>query len=93
MNIERIALGLTVVNLVILASSAARVATAAPQQQVQMLRGTGLEIVDERGRRRAQLIIVPASTTPNGAKYAETQSVATGMAFRFSPRTPVRSSS
>jgi hypothetical protein len=72
MKTERIALALTVVNLAILAAQSARTASAAPQQQEsQMLRGRGLEIVDERGRRRAQIVLLPASTT-NGTKYPET---------------------
>jgi hypothetical protein len=73
MKTERIALALTVVNLAILAGQSARTAAAAPQQQEpQMLRGRGLEIVDERGRRRAQIVLIPASTTSKGEKYPET---------------------
>ena len=76
MKTERIALALTVINLVILGHSAVRVASAAPQaapqQEPQVLRGRGLEIVDDRGRRRAQIILMPASTMPDGTKYAET---------------------
>jgi len=72
MKTERIALALTVVNLLILAGSAVRAASAAPRQEAQMLRGRGLEIVDERGRRRAQIVLFPASTLPNGRNSSET---------------------
>lgn len=37
-----------------------------------MLRGRGLEIVDEQGKLRAQIILQPASTTKDGQKYPET---------------------
>jgi hypothetical protein len=37
-----------------------------------VLRGRALEIVDERGRVRASLSVLPAKTQPNGETYAET---------------------
>ena len=37
-----------------------------------MLRGRALEIVDERGRVRASVNVLPAGTQPNGEAYAET---------------------
>jgi hypothetical protein len=37
-----------------------------------VLRGRALEIVDERGRVRASLNVLPAKTQPNGETYSET---------------------
>ena len=37
-----------------------------------MLRGRSLEIVDAQGNVRAQIIVAPASTMPDGTSYPET---------------------
>ena len=70
-----LALMLTVINFVLLFCllgqnnpvGAVDVPPVAP-----MLRGRGLEIVDEHGKLRAQLVVLPASTTKDGQKYSET---------------------
>lgn len=74
MKIQRIAIALTVINLFILVTALARIGSAATQT-LPMLRGRGLEIVDARGKLRAQIIVMAADTaakTARGAPYPET---------------------
>ncbi len=75
MRIQRIAIALTVINLLILITAMSRIGSAATTQTVPMLRGRGLEIVDDRGKVRAQIIVLPADTaakTARGQNYPET---------------------
>ena len=75
MRIQRIAIALTVINLLILVTAMSRIGSAATTQTVPMLRGRGLEIVDDRGKVRAQIIVLPADTaakTARGQNYPET---------------------
>ncbi|HYU54027.1 MAG TPA: hypothetical protein VEK37_13835 [Gemmatimonadaceae bacterium] len=75
MRIQRIAIALTVINLLILITAMSRIGSAATTQTVPMLRGRGLEIVDDRGKVRAQIIVPPADTaakTARGQNYPET---------------------
>jgi len=46
--------------------------SAAAESVPQVVRARALEIVDERGRVRASLNVLPAKTEPNGEAYAET---------------------
>jgi hypothetical protein len=78
MRIQRWAIVLTVVNLLLLVGLVAervRPAVAetgrAAQDVVPVLRGRALEIVDERNRVRAQLAVMPPSTV-DGKAYPET---------------------
>jgi len=74
MNVQRLVIGLTIVNLALLAFLLARVPAAV--QDGQVLRGRSLEITDERGRVRASIIVHPANPTfamPDGSQgYPET---------------------
>src|SRR5947207_1252111 len=73
MKMQRLLLVLTVVNLgllIFLLLSHIRPAWA--NSVVPVLRGRALEIVDESGRVRASLNVLPANTQPNGETYAET---------------------
>ena len=75
MRIQRIAIALTVINLLILITAMSRIGSAATTQTVPMLRGRGLEIVDDRGKVRAQIIVLPADTAAKTARrqnYPET---------------------
>ena len=75
MRIQRIAIALTVINLLILITAMSRIGSAATTQTVSMLRGRGLEIVDDRGKVRAQIIVLPVDTaakTARGQNYPET---------------------
>jgi hypothetical protein len=74
MKTQRLALALTIVNLVLLTFQLIRVrpATAAAAQQdvAPVLRGRSLEIVDEQGRVRSQILITKPTTT-DGKHYPE----------------------
>ena len=75
MRIQRIAIALKVINLLILVTAMSRIGSAATTQTVPMLRGRGLEIVDDRGKARAQIIVLPADTAAKTARrqnYPET---------------------
>ena len=75
MRIQRIAIALTVINLLILITAMSRIGSAATTQTVPMLRGRGLEIVDDQGKVRAQIIVLPADTAAKTARrqnYPET---------------------
>jgi hypothetical protein len=66
---------LAVVNLALLAHQAVRPRLAFAQETAPVLRCRGLEIVDERGKVRAQLSVFPADPKhklPNGDPYPET---------------------
>ena len=71
MKTQRFAVVLTVINLLTLLFALPRVGQATAQV-APVLRGRSLEIVDARGKVRAQLAVLPASTMPDGKKYPET---------------------
>ena len=71
MKTERIAIGLMVVNLVLLIFLLAQLHYAGAQNVAPVLRGRALEIVDAQGRVRAQ-ILVHGPETVNGKTYPET---------------------
>jgi len=72
MKIQRLLILLTLLNLALLVFALARVRPAVAEGVAPVLRGRALEIVDERGRVRASLNVLPAKTEPNGEPYAET---------------------
>jgi hypothetical protein len=75
MKLQRLLIALTLVNLVLLviALAARRPALAQQVQSVApVLRGRALEIVDEQGRVRASIAVLPAGTSPRGDAYKET---------------------
>jgi hypothetical protein len=73
MKTQRLALALTVVNLVLLGFILVRLRPdAAAQGVAPVLRGRALEIVDDNGKVRSQIIVVPPTTMPDGKKYPET---------------------
>jgi hypothetical protein len=61
MRIERLLLALTVINLVLLACSLTRTDAATASTVADVLRGRALEIVDDRGRVRASIQVLPAN--------------------------------
>ena len=69
MKLQRIALALTVINLVLLVVLLAQWQPVGAQQ-VQVLRGRGLEIVDDAGRPRAT-ISLHGATVVDGQRYPE----------------------
>lgn len=76
MKSNRLLLALTVTNLALLLYQAAQLQHAHAASDTGILRGRGLEIVDEQGRLRSQLTIVPGDKNykmPDGKiGYGET---------------------
>jgi hypothetical protein len=72
MRIQLSMVALTLVNLAVLAFTLAEIRTASAQAPAPVLRGRGLEIVDEQGRVRASLSVLPAGTSAAGDRYPET---------------------
>jgi hypothetical protein len=76
MKTQRLAIALTVLNLVILLSGMHRASSAPTPEVAAVLRGRALEIVDDQGRVRAMIKVFPASPTakiPDGTMgYPET---------------------
>lgn len=74
MKTQRILVAITVVNLVLLALLLARTQRAEAAGTIGVLRGSALEIVDERGRVRASIKIQPedpAHPMPDGSPRPE----------------------
>jgi len=71
MKTQRLAIVLTVINLVVLIYVLAQGRPGAAQGIAPVLRGQALEIVDERGKVRASIKIEPATTMPDGKRYPE----------------------
>ena len=71
MKIQRIAIGLTVVNLLLLLFLLAQIHRTTAQNVVPVLRGRALEIVDGQGRVRAE-ILVHGPERVGGKLYPET---------------------
>ena len=63
---------LTLANLAVLVCSLGNLHSASAQGPPAVLRGRGLEIVDDAGRVRASITVLPAGTSPKGDRYAET---------------------
>jgi hypothetical protein len=75
MKNQRLRAALTVINLALLTYPVLRPRIAMAQGAVPVLRGRALEIVDERGKVRAQLQVFPPDPKhrlPNGDPYPET---------------------
>ena len=76
MRTQRLAIGLTVLNLFILMATLFHARSASTPELPPVLRVRGLELVDDRGRVRAMLKIFPADPTikmPDGTTgYPET---------------------
>ncbi len=73
MKPQRFALALTIFNLVLLMIVLALLMRPVVSPDVApVLRGRALEIVDDQGRGRAQIIVAPATTMQDGTVYPET---------------------
>lgn len=71
MKTQRLAIGLTVINLVLLVFLLAQIRRAGAQDIAPVLRGRALQIVDAQGRVRAE-ILVHGPETVNSKTYPET---------------------
>jgi hypothetical protein len=69
---QRALVALTLVNLGLLAFNLAGRRSAAAEGTPGVLRGRSLEIVDDQGRVRASLTVLPAGTSTSGDRYPET---------------------
>ncbi len=76
MNFQRLGIVLTAINLGLLMFVLATLTqirpTVAAQDVAPVLRGRALQIVDEQGRVRASLTVLPASIQKNGERSRET---------------------
>ncbi|HEX6751256.1 MAG TPA: hypothetical protein VF092_28455 [Longimicrobium sp.] len=73
MKTHRTLVALTMANLVLLLFNLAeRVRPAMAQDELPVLRGRGLEIVDARGRVRASISVLPPSASEAGRGSSET---------------------
>src|SRR5262245_37481555 len=72
MKTRLLLLGLTLVNLALLTFTLARMRPLAAEGVPPVLRGRGLQIVDEQGRVRASLQVLPAKAQAGGETSAET---------------------
>ena len=72
MKMQRVAVVITSVNLVMLVFVLAAMRPAIAQTVAPVLRGRSLEIVDDRGRVRASISVLPAGASAHGDRYPET---------------------
>ena len=72
MKVQRTVVVLTLVNLAILILALARTHPAAADAVPSVLRARALEIVDEQGRVRASLQVLPAKAEPGREPQADT---------------------
>ena len=62
----------TLANLALFVASFTAMRPVAAEGSAPMLRGRGLEIVDDQGRVRASITVLPAGTSAAGDRYHET---------------------
>src|SRR5258705_11645334 len=72
MKIQRLLIGLTLVNLALLIFTLSQARPAAAEGGPPVLRGRALEIVDDRGRVRASIQVLPAREQKDGSLSYET---------------------
>src|SRR4051812_32650439 len=72
MKMQRLAVVITLTNLVILIFILAAMRPAMAQAVAPVLRGRSLEIVDDRGRVRASISVLPAGVSAHGDRSPET---------------------
>jgi hypothetical protein len=73
MKIHPLLWALTIVNFALLMLTFTQIHTAVAAEAVApVLRGRALEIVDERGRARATIAVIPAGRSERGERSAET---------------------
>jgi len=72
MKMQRLTVVITSVNLVMLVFVLSAMRPAIAQTVAPVLRGRSLEIVDDRGRVRASISVLPAGVSAHGDRYPET---------------------
>lgn len=72
MKTHYVAIALTAINLMLLAGIVIYLGPAVREHGIApVLRGRSLEIIDEHGRVRSQIIVTAATTMPDGKSYPE----------------------
>ncbi len=72
MKIQRFLIALTILNFVLLLVVLPQVRPTVAQSVAPVLRGKALEIVDDQGRIRASISLLPGHPLPNGETFPET---------------------
>jgi hypothetical protein len=75
MKVQRVAIVLTVINLLLFVFALAQFSPTVAQGVAPVLRGRALQIVDDEGRIRASISVLPAGPSvpvPDGRTYPET---------------------
>jgi hypothetical protein len=72
MRLQRVLIALTLLNLAILTFMLVAQRAANAPVVTPVLRGRSLEIVDDQGRVRASLSVLPAGTSAHGDRHPET---------------------
>jgi hypothetical protein len=72
MGIQRVTIFLTILNLLLLIVLLAHLRPLSAQEPAPVLRGRALQIVDDAGRVRASLSVLPASVSRAGDRSPET---------------------
>ncbi len=72
MKIQRFLIALTILNFVLLLVVLPQVRPTVAQGVAPVLRGKALEIVDDQGRIRASISLLPGHPLPNGETFPET---------------------
>ncbi len=72
MKIQRFLIALTIINFVFLLVALLQVRPTVAQGVAPVLRGKALEIVDDQGRIRASISLLPGHPLPNGETFPET---------------------
>ena len=87
MSAQRLVVALTVANIVVLVLSAAQlVGPAFAQADAPVLRGRALEIVDEQGRVRASINVLPAGRSQSGRRLSRDRPASP----HYGERAPIR---
>ena len=72
MKIQRLLVVLSVLNFALLLFLLVPMRAASADGTATVLRGRALEIVDEQGRVRASIAVLPSNVQPTGVRYPET---------------------
>lgn len=72
MKLQPLLIALTALNVCLLGATLLRASNAGEAQSNDILRGKGLEIVDDQGRVRASIQLLPAAREKDGSMSAET---------------------
>jgi len=72
MKMQPLAIAITVINIALMMFLLVQIQQVEKDRDTSVLRGSALEIVDDLGRVRASIQVLPAGHMPNGEAYFET---------------------